>query len=568
MMPPKSRTIIILRNTFIILITVGWVRLIYLQVIRHEQLSLLSKFNFMRLIKINPPRGNIIDTHQTLLATNKPIFLVYWQGTGKRNLSIHQLELIQRLSELLSFGVTNTLIKSISAAERYQKQVLLAKEINFQQLSFIVEHLCYEANIVINNDVQRYYPYQELASHVIGYLSAQNIDVNGKMGIEKLYENDLKGTPGFRKQTVNATGKAMSEEDFQDYVAGKTIQTTIDLELQQIAEQSFTQEDTGCMIIMDPQDGAIRVLLSRPSFNPEIFLRHMSQDQWNTLQETHFFINRACQACYPPASLFKLVTMTAALEQNIVSQDTTRICPGYYMFHDRPYHCNNRTGHGLITFKQSLAQSCNVIFLEIGKKIDIDVLADYAHRFGLGTPTGIIFPEKTGIIPSRAWKRANRGESWWQGDTLSIAIGQSYLLVTPMQVARMLGAIDQGYLVRPRILEDEPIEKEACSIQTSTRNFLKKCMKAAIKYGTGQQVRGIPNLFVYGKTGTAQICSLERASESQDLRSHGWFVANFSYKDTRPLTLVIIVEHAGGSHKPAVIAKQFLNKYRKHIQKQ
>jgi penicillin-binding protein 2 len=563
---PKARTIFWLRAVFIAMLFIGWSRLVYLQVFRYDQLTLLSRFNFLRLIKINPPRGNIIDCHQTLLATNRPVFLVYWQGSGNRALSAHQCDLIRQLATLLSFSITNILVDNISNAERYQRKVLLAKDISFAQISFIVEHLCYEPNILVTSDTQRHYPYQELASHVIGYLSAQNLDINGKMGLEKIYEQELKGVPGLKKQTVNATGKAMSEEDFQQYVAGKTIQTTIDLALQQFAEQSFDQNEVGSMIVMDPQTGALRVLLSRPSFNPEIFLRHISQEQWNELQETHFFINRSCQACYPPASLFKLVTIAAALEHAVVCPETTRICPGYYVFHDRPYHCNNRTGHGLVDIKQSLAQSCNIIFFEIGKKIDIDIIADYANRLGLGTKTGIIFPEKTGLIPSRAWKRLNKGESWWQGETLSVAVGQSFLLVTPLQIARMLGAIDQGYLVKPRILEDEALEREPCSIQASTRAFLKKCMKEAIECGTGQQVRNIPDLTIYGKTGTAQITSLERSNTTQDLRSHGWFVANFTYKDHAPLTLVIIVEHAGGSHKPAGIAKLFLKKYCKHIQ--
>jgi len=316
---------------------------------------------------------------------------------------------------------------------------------------------------------------------------------------------------------------------------------------------------------MDPQNGATRVLLSRPSFNPEMFLGHMSNQTWQSLQQTHFFINRACQACYPPASLFKLVTVAAALEQNIVSPHTVRVCPGYYLFHKRPYHCNLKTGHGLINIKQSLAQSCNIIFFEIGKKIAIDTLADYAHRFGLGIPTGIILPEKPGLIPSTRWKRTYKGERWRQGETLSVAIGQSFLLVTPLQIARMLASIAHGYLVRPRILIDEAVEKRPLHIQESTRHFLKKCMKAAIKYGTGKRVHDIPDLCIYGKTGTAQVTSLEKTNTTQESRSHGWFGANFSYKDQPPLTLVIIVEHAGGSRKPTLIAKKFLSDYRKYM---
>lgn len=568
-MAPKHKlnTLHILLYAFAILITIGWCRIVYLQVVKHDQFAILSKFNFMRLIKITPPRGNIVDTNGVLLATNKPTFTACWQGTGKNKLSQQQLLLIQKLAKIFALPITDIFLKEIAHTERSQQDMTLAKDISFEQLSYIVEQFCYEPNITVKSDLQRYYPYHELASHVIGYLSIQDVCINGKMGLEKICEHELQGEPGFKKRTVNATGKALNEEEFKTYVAGKTLRTTLNFDMQDIAEQAFSPNDVGTLIIMDPATGALRTLISRPSFNPEIFLHHISQEQWNTLQETHFFINHAFQACYPPASLFKLVTVTAAIEQKIVEPDAIRFCPGYYMFHDRAYHCNKQTGHGLINFKQSLAQSCNIIFFEIGKKISIDTLADYAHRFGLGLPTGVLFPEKIGLIPSSAWKRAYKGERWYQGETLSVAIGQSFLLVTPIQIARMLGGIACGYLVKPRILEDEEIEKQALLIHESTRTFVKECMTAAIEYGTGRPIRDIPNISVYGKTGTAQISALDKNNTNQELRSHGWFIANFAYKNEPPLTLVILVEHAGGSHKPAMIAKHFLSKYQRYMSK-
>lgn len=565
-MRPKLRTLTYLFYVVAILLLCGWMRLVYLQVFCRNHLDFLSKLNFMRMVKTNAPRGNITDTYGTVLATNKPIFLVYWHGSGRSKLSEHQLAVIQQLSALLSFCVTDGLIKHISIAERYQRQALLAKDISFAQLSCVVEQLYHEPNIEIKSDFTRYYPNQELASHVIGYLSAHDV-TTGKMGLEKICEDELSGTPGLKKCTVNAIGKALTEEEFQTGVAGRPMRTTIDCALQKLAEQAFSQGDSGCMLVMDPRSGALRVLLSRPSFDPDMFLKHISQEQWDNLLETRFFLNRACQACYPPASLFKLVTVAAALEQGIVTEDATRVCNGYYMFCNRPYHCNKRTGHGPITFKQSLAQSCNIIFFEIGKKINIDVLADYAHRFGLGEPTGVIFPEKAGLIPSSAWKRACKGERWHTGETLSVVVGQGASLVTPIQIARMLSAISEGYLVQPRILEETPVERKELLIQASTRTFLKRCMKAAIKHGTGQAARNIPDMTVYGKTGTAQLGSLEKSENDQNLREHGWFVAVFKYKECPPLTMVILVEHAGGSHVPVMVGKRFLTSYRSYMQR-
>ena len=552
--------------TFVVLILIGWGRLFHLQVLLKDHLNQLSQYNFTRLDKIYVPRGNIVDTHGKILATNKPIIELYWYGTGKRTLTTHQKEVLLALEEIThqSF-LEEKKIKNINRAEQLEHILLLIRDIDFGELSCITEKLGHEPNLIIKSSFKRFYPYKKLASHAIGYLAHHGTEPDGKMGLEKIFQDALRGKPGIKRSTVNAIGKSLQEKEDKAGIAGQTIRTTLDFELQKRAEQSFPANWGGCFIIMDPETGALRTFLSRPNFDPSIFLKPLSHETWKTIQEKRPFLNRTCEACYPPASLFKLVTVAAALETGIVSQDTTCVCKGYYTFCNRKYHCNNHQGHGPITFKESLAQSCNIIFFKIAQHLSIDTLAEYANRFSLGKSTGIIFPEKTGLIPSSSWKLHTKGERWWKGETLSAVIGQSYLLVTPLQIARMLSSIFKGFLVKPRLLEDEEVERSELNILPSTLKFLRDSMKETVEYGTGQRLRNIENMEIYAKTGTAQISSLRNRYLNDQLREHAWLVANIQYKNTKPLTMVILVEHGGGSRAPALVAKKFLKNYQNYM---
>jgi penicillin-binding protein 2 len=285
------------------------------------------------------------------------------------------------------------------------------------------------------------------------------------------------------------------------------------------------------------------------------------------LQSQRPFINRALNACYPPASLFKLVTLSAAFETQLINDETTTYCRGFSKFHGRKYHCNNKLGHGALTITQAVALSCNPIFYEIGKKISIDTLADYAHKFGLGSKTGILLPESAGIIPSSQWKLKNKKERWWAGETLSAVIGQSYLNVTPIQIARMISSIFQGYLVKPRILENEPVTIEPLCIQKKTREFLKTAMEAVIHEGNAKALSKIKNVQLYAKTGTAQVLSFEKKGENDSAAfdEHAWIAVHMQYADQAPLMIIILLEHAKSSKVAIRIAKNVILAYKQHI---
>jgi len=529
-----------------------------------EYFIVRSEKNFIRHEIVDSPRGNIKDIHGNLLATNRPVMLLYWQGTGRSQLSSEQLDGLQALCTITNVDFLNEeFLLKIRHAERRGKKIALLTDIDFIVLSKIAEMFPKDDNIVIDTHFKRYYPYGSLACHIVGYLSSAH--ARGQFGLEKLFNDTLSGANGTKLHIVDSVGKKISHIELEKASAGEDIQTTIDITLQEICERIFPEQHTGSLILFNPDDGAIVSLVSRPNFDPNIFLNAISRDTWHLLQQQSPFLNRALDALYPSGSIFKLVTTSAALEHGLIDPDALWDCKGYTFFGKRKYWCARRSGHGKISLVQAVSESCNTLFFEIGKKIDIDLLAEYAHKFGLGQKTDILFPEKVGLIPTRDWKLTVKGEPWWPGETLSVTIGQSFLLVTPIQIARMIASIFTGYLVSPRLLAHEPIIKTSLDIKPDTIAFLKKSMKSVVKYGTGRSVRKIKDIKIYAKTSTAQTSDFEKRRLDPKYLEHGWFVSYFQYKEHQPLVLVIVAERVGAAHVATTIAKNFLISYKKYM---
>ena len=542
-------------------------RLFVFQITLSERFTKQGERNFIRTERIASPRGNILDRNGVLLVTNRPLHSLYWKGTGNRTLSTEQRMIIADLEQILGTNILNNdaTHQELKCAEHHYKKFLLSRDLTIEQLSKIQERIPQHANLIIDTDFERLYPFRSFASHILGYLSGMQHDQEGRMGIEKVCDDMLRGQDGATLKIINSFGKSLSETTIEHPNVGAEIKTTIDNTLQSIVEGVFPTMHAGAFIVMDPADGAILALCSQPSFDPNIFLKPILPNDWNTIQKSKQpFINRAFSAHYPPGSIFKLISMSAALETGLVYQDSTVFCSGNYTFAGRKYWCHNKHGHGRLTAGQALEQSCNIIFYETARRIDIDLLADYAHRFGLGKSTGSLFPEKEGLIPSRSWKRKVKGEKWWPGETLSAAIGQSFLLVTPIQVARMISGIFTRHLVKPRILLDEPIEKKPLNIRLETLEFLRSSMQKVVTVGTGQRSR-VRDIQLYAKTSTAQNSDLSKRTLGEQYLEHGWFVGHFSYKNHPPLTIVIILENVGTSMVPTGIAKQFFIEYKKRM---
>ncbi|MFZ5954344.1 MAG: penicillin-binding protein 2 [Candidatus Dependentiae bacterium] len=559
-----------LKKTFIattVILSIIIVRLFYLQIILNHRYYHQSKKNFSRVETIASLRGNIFDCNGKLLATNRPTTDIYWNGCGNQRLTDKQHEFLKKLESILNISISEnqSLLSNITYAEKQYKKILLASDISFEQLSKIVEQFPEEKNISITTHFVRCYPYQSLACHLLGYLGRIDVDYLGKMGLEKIFEQELRGQKGTKIKTINSMGRNLAETELQKALAGKDLHSTIDLEIQKIAEAVFPTEYKGTFIIMDPHTGALKALVSRPSFDPALFLTPVNIQEWENIQEQRPFLNRAFNASYPPGSLFKLITLAATLEHNIINIEDTWHCCGYVPFAQRKYWCNNRYGHGMVTTKQALAYSCNKPFFEIGKKISIDLLADYAKRFGLGEKTNVLFAEKSGLVPSTKWKRETKNEKWWPGETLSASIGQSYLLVTPIQIASMIGSIFTGALVTPRILQDEPIVKKNLDIKPETRIFLQRAMRSVVTKGTGKKLKHIKNARIYAKTSTAQVASLDKKQFGKAYFEHAWLASYYQPLQKDPLVLVVLLENAGSASMATTVAKDFLTHYNNNL---
>lgn len=556
----NKKVIIFLSILFLLFIFI-LCRLFFIQILHTDYFLRKGEKNFLRTEQLPAIRGNILDCHGNILVTNKPIINLYWQGTGNKKLTDIQLFLLEYVENLLQ---VNFNFSEIQKNETSYKKFILLKNLDPKQLGTLLESIPEHPNLVIITEFQRYYPFKNFASHILGYLKKSNeYESHGKMGLELLCDPFLKGKEGTLQKIINSKGENINIIPIQEPLFGSDIKTTLDINLQSICEQVFPADYSGSIILMDPCDGNIKALVSKPDFNPEIFLYPLSSHAWKSLQIKNPFVNRAFNACFPPGSIFKLVTVSAALEQKLLSENEIFTCIGYVYFCNRKYWCNKKSGHGPITVKQSIAQSCNDLFFKIGRIIDIDTLAYYAAQFGLGRPTSIIFPEKVGLVPSHDWKKKNKGEQWWPGETLSVTIGQSFLLVTPLQIARMISAIFTGYLVKPRILEKESIDKVTCSITQETRHFLKKGMHWAVKKGTGTGVTTTKDFEIYAKTSTAQTSTKNKRHLGKNFLEHGWFVAYFKYKNHNPLVLVILVEHAGSAQVAKKVAQKLLIEYHK-----
>lgn len=560
-------SILVMRSWICIATVVIALRLVHLQVILEQELKQKSERNFLRWHNTMALRGDIVDTHGALLVTNRPVIDLCWQPAQQRTPKDEIITTLLELADLTQRPALHDqeLIKHITYAEKTGNSVCIARDIDFQTLVKIKERYANHPTITTTNRFTRYYPQNLVACHLVGYLSTVEPEFSGKMGLEKLLNDALKGENGQVLSVINATGKHMQQLAVRETQQGKTVRTTIDLTLQSLVETVFGQELSGSFIIMDPSTGALRALVSRPAFDPSMFLRSITQQQWTELQSRRPFINRALDAAYPPGSIFKLVTISAALENGYIDRDSHWYCHGYSTFCDRRYYCNKKQGHGRMSVLEAVAHSCNPLFYELGKQMDIDLLATYAHTFGLGEATGIALSENAGLVPTRAWKRKTKGESWWQGETLSAAIGQSFLLATPVQVARMVAGIFTGYLVKPRILEEEAIEKKPLKLQSSTIDFLRTSMRSVVLTGSGRQVSRIQDMEIYAKTATAQTSALERREDGLRYKEHGWFVCHIRYKNTEPLVMVVVLENIGSSQAAVGLARKFLLLYKTAI---
>ena len=571
-----------------------FLRLFYLQVIDGEELRRLSENNCIRLQNIDPPRGLIFDRNGKLLVDNRASFdlSIILKDAKPIEDTINKLS---RYTKTSSEEIQSKIARSKGISN--YKPVLLKQDIGRNVLAAIEVHKYDLPGVCIDVKPRRHYINKQSAAHLIGYLSEINSgelksgkypdceqgDFIGKFGAEKAYEQYLRGKRGGRQVEVNANGQVVRILNAVDTQPGFDTYVTIDQLLQKQAEK-LLEGLAGAVVAMEPGTGRLLAMASSPSFDQNDFVSGMSHEQWGALISNPLkpMSNKAVQGEYPPASTFKIVTAIAGLEEGVIDADTTIFCPGFYKFGNRVYQCWKKGGHGSVNVISALAESCDCFFYQVGQKLGIDRLAWYAKAFGLGSPTGInLDHEAPGLVPTAAWKKRQIGIPWQAGETLSVAIGQGYNLVTPLQMAGLISAIGNGGdRYRPLILKKIVTSTGKVVLKGKTQvigrlpaspktlELVRKGLWEVVNgnQGTARGVR-VAGIDISGKTGTAQIFSrktdeVEREEDiAVHLKSHAWFVA-YAPSDDPVIAVAVVVEHGEhGSSGAGPIAKELIRTY-------
>lgn len=575
-----------------VLVFVGLVsRLWHLQVRDGEYHRSLSENNRIRLHRVNATRGLVFDRRSRVLVENRPSFDVVIVPEDARE----PQRVITRLAAFLGGDPQEPAEALQNARQRPAfESVVLLRDVGWDALSTVETRQVELPGVSLKVEPRRSYLYGELAAHLLGYVgevSERELreregyrmrDTIGKSGLEKQWEPLLRGETGGRQIEVDAFGRELRVLREVEEVPGANLHLTIDIGLQQAAAEALDGVE-GAVVALDPKTGAVRAMVSRPTFDPNLFAAGISTKAWRELSENplHPLQNRAIRGEYPPGSTFKIVVAAAALEEGIVTPFTPIHCGGSYRYGNRDFRCWKKGGHGWVNLHRALVQSCDVYFYQVGQRLGVDAIAEYSRRFGLGKPTGSgLEGEKGGIIPDRDWKRRRFGEPWYPGETLSVAIGQGYVTTTPLQMAGVIATIAGGGIRFPPYFvervevpdHEDPVvpreDPEPLGLRSSTivqiRNALRDVVESPRGTGRRAQVEGIE---VGGKTGTSQTVRLrERDLPPEKVprkyRDHAWFVA-FAPVEDPEIAVAVVVEHAGGGggRIAAPIAQKVLAHY-------
>lgn len=571
-------------------------RLWFLQISNGEEYEKRAYGNRVRIRQLAPPRGHILDRNNREIVTNRPSFNVALIQEDSDDLG----NVLKRIAPVLDMDVAELWekIRQASDTPRYLP-VLLKEDIDWQTLAYLENHNHEFSGIRTEVQPVRVYHYMDLAANIIGYLgsiSKQELetadkaiyrggDLIGKKGLEKLREEDLRGEKGHSYSEVDAKGFEQQLLKTVEPLPGRQLRLTLDVDLQQIAESYMAAgEKSGAVVAMEVKTGRLLVAVSAPTIHINDFVGGISTEKWQALLDNpkHPLINKVVQASYPPGSTYKMVTAMAGLAKGVIDNDTVFYCPGHYTFGNRRYRCWKHSGHGSVNLLKAIGESCDVYFYQVGQKVGVDGLAEYAEKLGLGKKTGIEMEyEKSGLAPTKKWKEKYRNGKWQDGETLSVAIGQGFNLVTPLQMCSMTATLaNGGKLYRPQLIEQvidpegritETFSPELVSEITGLDqyfNSIKRGMEEVVqgKRGTARSV-AIEGLRIGGKTGTAQVVKVAqyRGLKEEDIpykyRDHGWFTCYAPAEDPE-IAVTVLVEHGlhGGSGA-GPIARAILNQY-------
>ncbi len=571
---------------------IGW-RLHRLQVAEADRYRLLAERNRINIRLLAPARGRIFDRAGVPLALNRPSYraVIVREEAGDLERTLQNFRRIVPMSD-------EALAELRAEIERRSAfvPVTLAERLSWRQVARIAVNAPELPGISAEIGLDRYYPLGPDTAHVVGYvgpvserdLERMKDDEDpllkiprfqvGKTNVERAYDRRLRGKAGLREIEVNAAGRVMRELSRRPGTPGEDIQLTIDAGLQNFAEARLKGESAAAVVI-DVRSGELLASASAPGFDPNLFVRGIGASAYRALLENPYrpLSNKTVQGAYPPGSTFKMIVALAALEAGLVDPKEKVFCRGWIELGRRRFHCWKRGGHGHVDLIDSLALSCDVFYYEMAQRVGIERIAAMARRFGLGEKQDLpLSGISGGLVPSREWKERARGESWQVGDTLNAAIGQGFVLATPMQLAVMTARIASGRAVAPRLIRRigaEERTKEAPPLEVDDRHLAlvrRGMFEVANRRGATAYRSRIAEaeLALAGKTGTSQVRSItaeERARgifRNEDLpwerRDHALFVAFAPYKRPRYAISVVVEHGGGGSRAAAPIARDIL----------
>ena len=565
-------------------------RLFFLQVKENKKYLTLSDKNRIREWKLAPVRGEFRDYFGNVIAGN---FEAYQLHVIPEQVEDFRY-VIYRLKDLLD--LSDSQFKKILKKKRENKPwetLIVSDNLSWEKFSKINNHL-YDLNGVKPViSISRNYPYQDNFTHVIGYVSQANerdiettniIKKNfvpglkvGKIGLEKTFEEKLIGSNDIERYEVNAYGRRISQLEFQKGEKGKTLKLTIDTKVQQLSNK-LLKDQAGSICVMDIYTGSIIAMHSSPSFDPNLFVFGISQDEWQMIRNDPMkpLVNKTLQGNYSPGSTIKPIVALSALENGIINPNFTVRCTGKSEMYGQTYHCWKKKGHGYMNLRNAMKQSCDTYFYEISRKLGVDKLSDTAKKFGLGKKVfGDLFEiEKNGLVPSTQWKKNALGKGWLLGETMITGIGQGYIQTTPIQLCLMTAQIaNGGYKIYPKLVMNEASSKKLdkyVPLYENSKNIkiIQDAMFSSTNEVMGTSYRSRIDDIKYqfaGKTGTAQVKKITEKDRELDLktfeipyeeRDHALYVAFGPYKQPR-YALSILVEHGGnGSTTAAPMAKE------------
>lgn len=559
----------------------------------------LSENNRLRMIETPAPRGRIYDRNGALLVNNVPSFSLYLVRADMQN----QEAVLKRLSQFTEIHPEEVLDKLKNERGDPYRPIKIKGDLSLHEVARIEGHGLSLPGVKIEAEFKRHAVSGSLAAHLLGYVgeitqkqlkkeqysAIKSGAIIGQFGIEKTYDEILQGLPGSKRIEVDALGheRQVVKEVFP--LQGNDIFLTLDLKLQKTAESALASRP-GAIVALDPRNGEVLAMVSQPAFDPNLISKGASSKLWQDLikDKSRPLTNRAIQGQYPPGSTFKMVIAAALLETELATAEDEIKCRGAIRFGKRLFRDWKRSGHGTVNLHRSLVESCDVYYYELGRKLGVDTIANYAKLFGFGKPTGIDLSfEKGGLIPTKAWKKRRFKEPWYPGETLSVSIGQGYVTATPIQLATMVAALSNGHWYRPHLLKktrdvatgnisDLEMDKgRKLSISEERLLSIRNAMAGVVTdpRGTARRIKS-KLVSIAGKTGTAQVIAMkadedkieeEEEEEEEDIpekfRDHAWFVA-FAPLENPEIAVVALVEHGGhGGSAAAPLAKAVIESY-------